>query len=87
MERFERWSRLVGWAIVGLTALCIAIGLLYTATAMLDANLTAVDRQRVLASGVAEALYNALVFVPGLLAVAASAWARRQRRASAKPSP
>src|SRR5689334_18148894 len=68
---YVRWARTLGAAVLLLMVLGVVTGLMHTYAAFGAQGLSQSDRQRILANGIAESLYNlmfALVFGgPGLV--------------------
>ena len=66
-----RWARTLGGAVLLFVVLGAVAGLIHTFAAVGAQGLSASDRQRILANGIAETLYNLLfglvISGPGLL--------------------
>lgn len=78
MVRLSRILRVAGWLVIGLALVGVVFGLLHTWWAVSQPGLSPADTQRVVARGVAEALYNAALILPGALSLVVSQWARRR---------
>jgi hypothetical protein len=85
LERFARISRVAAVAIIGVAVLGVLTGGIHSWRAISLPTLSAIDRRRTLAAGIAEAFYNAFFVLPGALLLAASAWASWRVRRGRPP--
>lgn len=80
-KRIARICRILLFVVIGVTLGGTLLGLLRSVIALHASGLSAADKQRILASGIAEAFYNT-VFAAGLILVCLllALWARRRAR-------